>query len=341
MKVNVILLSLLYLVITACSFTTDKSDPDSPRDWVNGQRKEFAHALYLSGQGSALTRDDAKDRARSDLAKQFEVALKEHGQQSQTYMSKLVNGETVQSLSQKVSRQLLSYTSRTLQGVEIVDQWYDKNRGLYHALAVLSRNRAQHQFRQELQTLDQQSQQRLRQADAETSPLIKAALVHQAIDAQKQRRIVQSSLQVVDFSGRGQPASLSLPELIRSRDTLLKDIDIIPAATGEMSSELVKILSGASAGAGFSIAKTNNADYWLRVQTLLDPVFEQNGWYWLRGTLQINLSDASGSDVGVQRWPLKASSINIERTQQRLLSEVDKLLKNELRNVLLGFALKP
>ena len=103
---------------------------------------------------------------------------------------------------------------------------------------------------------------------------------------------------------------------------------------------LVKVLSGAAAGAGFSIDNTN-FDYQLKIQTLLDPVLEQNGWFWLRGTMQINLTDRAGNNIGVQRWPLKVSSVNVERTQQKLLSETDKLLKDELRGVLLGFAVKP
>ena len=339
MKSNVAIFSLLSLFIAACSFTPD--NPDSPPDWVNGQSKKYTSALYLSGQGSAPSQDDAKDRARSDLAKQFEVAIREHGQQSQIFTSEQVDGETVQSLDQKITRQLLTYTARTLQGVEIVEQWLDQSRDMHYALAVLSRNKAQHQFEQKLRALDQQSQQRLLQAEAETSELSRAALVQQAIDSQQQRIVVQSSLQVVDLSGYGKPPTLSLSELIRSRDALLKNISIQPAATGDMSIELVKLLSGAIAGAGFSIENTGRADYRLSVRTLLDPVFEDNGWYWLRGTLQINLTDDSGNDVGVQRWPLKVSSTNIKRSQQRLLSAADKLLKSELRDVLLGFAVKP
>jgi hypothetical protein len=211
---------------------------------------------------------------------------------------------------------------------------------MHYALAILSRNKAKQHFEQKLQILDQQSRQRLLQAEAESSPLRRASLVQQAIDSQQQRIVVQSSLQVVDLSGHGNPPTLSLSELIRSRDALLKNISIQPAATGDMSIELVKLLSGAIAGAGFNIENTGRADYRLNVHTLLDPVFEDNGWYWLRGTLQINLIDDSGSDVGVQRWPLKVSSTNIKRSQQRLLSAADKLLKSELRDVLLGFAVK-
>lgn len=338
MKSNVAIFAVLTLLITACSFTPDNSD--SPPDWVNGQSKKYASALYLSGQGSAPSLNDAKDRARSDLAKQFEVAIKEHGQQSQVFTSEQANGETMRSLDQRITRQLLTYTSRTLQGVEIVEQWQDQSRDMYYALAVLSRNKARQQFEQNIRTLDQQSSQRLLQAEAETSQLRRASLVQQAIDSQQQRIVVQSSLQVVDLSGRGKPPTLSLSELIRSRDALLQDISIQPAANGDMATELAKSLSGAIAGAGFSIENTNRADYRLTVRTLLDPVFEDNGWYWLRGTLEINLIDDAGNDVGVQRWPLKVSSTNIKRSQQRLLSAVDKLLKSELRDVLLGFAVK-
>ena len=338
MKMNIAIVLVLPLLITACSFTSD--DPDAQPDWVNGQSKKYASSLYLSGQGSALTSDDAKDRARSDLAKQFEVALKERGQQSQTFTSEQANGETLESLNQKISRQLLTYTSRTLQGVEIADQWYDQKRGRHYALAVLSRNKTRQRLEQELRTLDQLSQKRLLQAEAETSLLTRAALVQLAINSQQQRVVVQSSLQVVDSSGFGKPSKLSLAELVRSRDALLKKVRIQPLASGDASIALVKVLSGATAGAGFSIDNTN-FDFQLKIQTLLDPVLEQDGWFWLRGTMEINLTDKAGNNIGVQRWPLKVSSVNVERTQQKLLSETDQLLKEQLRDVLLGFAVKP
>lgn len=338
MKINIAIVLFLSLLITACSFTS--ADPDTQPDWVNGQSKKYASSLYLTGQGSAIISDDAKDRARSDLAKQFEVALKERGQQSQTFTSEQANGETLESVNQKISRQLLTYTSRTLQGVEIADQWYDPKRSRHYALAVLSRNKTRSRLEQALKALDQHSQQRLLQAEAEPALLTRAALVQLAINSQQQRVVVQSSLQVVDSSGFGKPANLSLAELVRSRDALLKKIRIQPLASGAASISLVKILSGAAAGAGFSI-NNNNSDYKLKIETLLDPMLEKNGWYWLRGTMEISLIDTAGHNIGVQRWPLKVSSISVDRTEQKLLSETDQLLKEQLRDVLLGFAVKP
>jgi len=339
MNIKIVILSLLFLFISACSFTNNNTD--TPPDWINGQSKKYARALYLTGQGIALTVADAKDRARSDLAKQFEVAIREQSLQSQTFTSEQVEGESIQALDQKISRQLLTSTRRSLQAVEIAEQWHDPDHDMNYALAVLSRNKARHQFEQQLRTLDQQARQRLQQAEAESALLIRAALVQQAINSQQQRIVVQSSLQVVDLSGRGNPPELSMAELIRSRDSLLKQISIQPAASGSKGIELLKILSGAIAGAGFSVASSGNTNYQLKIQTLLDPAIEQDGLYWLRGTMQITLIDSSGNNVGVQRWPLKVSSIDLNRARQRLLSKVDQLLKDELREVLLAFAVKP
>jgi hypothetical protein len=56
--------------------------------------------------------------------------------------------------------------------------------------------------------------------------------------------------------------------------------------------------------------------------------------------MEINLIDEDGSSIGVHRWPLKVSSINLKRTQPRLITKANRLLKEELRDVLLGFAVK-
>ena len=329
---------LLCLFAAACASTPD--DGGRP-DWIDGQSGQYPQALYLSGQGSALTPQDAKDRARSELAKQFEVAVRERGQQSQTFSSQQAGGESIQTLDQKISRRLLTSTSKSLQGVQIAEQWRDAVNDQHYALAVLSRGRARFQFEQEISALDDQSQRWLRQAEGENTPLKRAGFVQQAIAAQQQRIVVQSSLQVVDASGRGKPPVMSLAELERSRDTLLNRITLLPSASGALAPDLTNLLSAASAGAGFKIGNSGETDYRLLLEAQLDPVIEQSGWYWMRGTLQLNLVDNAGNDIGVKRWELKASSTSVERTQQRLLSDTDALLKDELRETVLGFAVKP
>lgn len=337
MKKIATLVTLATLLLAACSTTPEKQEEP---DWLNGSSKKFPAALYLTGQGSAEELNDAKDRARSDLAKQFEVAVQERSQQTQEYSRTQKQGAAVESLDQQISRNLMTYTSRTMQGVEIGEQWRDKVNKRYHVLAVLSRGRAQQQFEQEINTLDNTTAQQLKQADAASDPLTKAALIQQAIETQQQRSAAQSSLQVVDASGRGNPATISLAELVRSRDAIINKIRLTTSATGEMKDDLQQQLSSAASAAGFFLDEAN-ADYTLTVTTKLDPAIVQQGWYWLRGTLELNLKDKNGKDAGVKRWPLKASSTTVEQTRQRLLNDTNTILSQELRATVLGFAIAP
>jgi hypothetical protein len=67
----------------------------------------------------------------------------------------------------------------------------------------------------------------------------------------------------------------------------------------------------------------------------------QQGWYWLRGTLELNLKDSTGKDAGVKRWPLKATSTTMEQTRQRLLNDTNTILSQELRSTVLEFSIAP
>jgi hypothetical protein len=325
------------LLLAACSTTPEKQQEP---EWLEGSSSKFPAALYLTGQGSAVELDDAKDRARSELAKQFEVAVQERSRQTQEYSRSQQQGEVVESLDQQVTRNLATYTSRTLQGVEIGEQWRDKSNKRHHVLAVLSRNRAQQQFEQEITTLDNTTAQQLKQAEAASAPLVKAALIQQAIETQQQRSAAQSSLQVVDASGRGLPPAISVAELQRSRDAIINKIKLATSATGEMRDDLQHQLSSAASAAGFFLSE-EQPDYTLTVIIKLDPPLMQQGWYWLRGTLELTLKDKEGNDAGVKRWPLKASSTTVEQTRQRLLNDTNTLLSQELRGTVLGFAIAP
>lgn len=323
-------------LISACAGTPKMAERPA---WIDGQSERYSHQLYLTGQGSAATLEDAKDRARADLAKQFEVTLWERSQQQQEYRKQQEGEESDESLEQRVSRQLITRTARTIEGVEIAATWRDEATRSYHALAVLSRNKARQQFEQQITALDQQIKLRLIQAENENDPLRKTGLLQQAIDTHLQRTTAQRALQVVDPSGRGLPPSVSLGELLHTRDNLIKRIKLLPKTAGPLASLIQPILSGNAANAGFRIASEMEADYTLIAATQLEPPLREGGWTWLRGNLELTLRDNSEHDIGVRRWPLKVASTTIEQAENRLLNDIDAILKNELRVTVLGFVM--
>lgn len=328
----------MVVMLSACSTTPDH---DTAPDWISGVSAKYPNERYLSGRGTAPTVTDAQDRARADLAKQFEVAIQEQAQQSQHFEQSTKGEVTTQSLEQQVSRSLLAHTSRSLQGVEIAELWHDAARNQEHALAVLERNKARRQFEQEIAALDDSAAQYLKHADVESQPLYKAARVQQAIEAQQNRIAVQASLRVADPSGQGMPPRLSLAELVRTRDALLAKVAIATSTSDDSIIELPKILSGATAAAGFTVNDVDKADYRLNATAKLDPPLRESGWIWQRGTIEINLLDKNGKSLGVQRWPFKVSSTTEERARQRLTDAINETLQRELRAALLSFAPAP
>ena len=57
---------LLVLMLGACA---SKSPP--PPTWVMGDSDAYSNTQYLLGRGQAATAEEAKDRARADIAKVF------------------------------------------------------------------------------------------------------------------------------------------------------------------------------------------------------------------------------------------------------------------------------
>jgi hypothetical protein len=100
-----------------------------------------------------------------------------------------------------------------------------------------------------------------------------------------------------------------------------------------------KIVNGAVAAAGFMIETGDKPDFVLDADLTLQDLGLQEGWYWQRGTLEVRLTEAATNRVrGSQRWPVKASARDKASSQSRALDEADRILKQDLRATVVGFA---
>src|SRR3569833_2619063 len=67
---------LLGLSLLGCAGSA-RQEGKAPPDWVNGESARYSASQYLLGRGADAQLDNAKDRARADLAQTFEVAVSE------------------------------------------------------------------------------------------------------------------------------------------------------------------------------------------------------------------------------------------------------------------------
>ena len=98
------------------------------------------------------------------------------------------------------------------------------------------------------------------------------------------------------------------------------------------------ILYGAVSAAGFTIKSPGQAKFTLTAALDIGDIEQREGWYWKKGTLEISLSDSDNKVRGTRRWNIKSSALSKNDAQRRALDQVDKILKGDLRAVLISFA---
>lgn len=323
------LIMMAAVLLSACAHTGEP-DPREPPDWVSGDSRDYPLTQYLVGRGEADSTARARDRARADLARIFEVTINEATRDIQTFHS---SHEGVDSAS-NIHRELQTRTERVISGVEIADQWLDPDNDQHHALAILPRSRASRGLREQISELDRGTSGLIEKAQSSEDPLRQAGAANRALGLQQQRQALNRSLQAIDDEGRGIPARWSVTELATSHRELLQRIHIHPRTQGQDSDRLLQMLEGALAEAGFSVSE--QGPYRMHAQLDYERMGPRNGWYWYRGSLRTTLEDANGTTRDSQQWDLRVSASEAELARARLHEEVEQLLRAQVASALRG-----
>ncbi|MFL6713513.1 MAG: LPP20 family lipoprotein [Sulfurifustis sp.] len=304
-------------------------------DWVGGAAAKYPSAQYLVGRGEGPSGEEARDRARADLAKIFDVDIAVESEDTQAFRT-AASGSGYEARS---ARRITTRTEQLIEGIEIADTWHDPKTGSHYALAVLPRAKAGTSLRREIERLDEATRLYLDRARDSTDLLAKIAAASQAVVAQTDRVVYQKQLRVIDPTGVGAPPSMSLDRLGTDRDALLKRVKVAPHVTTDASGGLAPVLKGALSNAGFLADTGASPDYVLEASLALDDLGLQDGWYWQRGVLEVRLLEPATQRVrGLKRWPIKASALQHDGSVQRAVDASDKILKKELRGTFIGFA---
>jgi hypothetical protein len=305
-------------------------------DWIAGDSSEYPNDQYLIGRGAGSTEVEAQDRARGDLATIFEVRIQVANESTIT-AAKLDKKEQVSRLS---SQQVSAKTDKVISGINIAKIWRDPVTTDFHALAVLPRAQAAASLGEELDKIDKELQQELQTSKEAADPLLKIGTLNKAMQASIRREGFQAMLKVVDPSGRGRQAQTSQATVQQLIDDAVKQIRIAPEVAEDAGAkEFASLLKGGLASAGFLASKMADADLVLEGRLTLTDLGRREGWNWMRATVQVSLIEKDSRRVrGSQTWPIKASAQDARTARTRVLIEVEKLFKQNLRATVIGFA---
>lgn len=327
-------LSACLMILSGCA--GQPRETDRP-DWITGNSKAYPTEQYLIGRGEAEHAAVARDRARADLAKVFEVNINEQSRDITEYSHSTAGDQAQSSVEASVTRQISTRTEQTLSHIQIADIWQNPETGQHHALAVLDRLKAGQQLREEIRQLDATTARAISAARSESQLLRRLGQASQAVEAQLQRRALQRQLQVVDPTGSGVPEKYSLPRLLQDRNALAQRIRIDTTVVQDNTGQLATLIDGALANAGFRTANSN-PNYRLEASLDLNQFTDQN-WHWVHGTLSLNLVSLDDQSVqGNYRWEIKQAASQPTLARQRALDRLGDRLDKELYEVIIGFA---
>jgi LPP20 lipoprotein len=308
------------------------SKPTTP-DWIAGDSARFNSAQYLIGRGQASTQEEAKDRARADVAKVFQVAVVVSSEDVQRSKS---DSTGTSQYEQQASRSISTRTDQIIRGIQIAELWQDPATKNFYALAVLPRLQTAASLRQQISQLDEATANHIEQSRKSSDLFQKIAAASLALETEREHESLQKSLQIVDPTGRGTESKWNSAKLQSDLDELLKRVRIAPQVTSDSTPGLAEVVAGALANAGFMIETGQNPDFVLRARMVLDDLGLQKGWDWQRGVLEVNLSEAAtGRMRGTKRWNVKSSAPDKETAAKRALNEADTVLKHELRTTII------
>lgn len=337
------LITLVIVLGVACAGQDPRPDRPEP-DWVAGTSERYPSAQYLLGRGQGGTPDQARERARADLAKSVTVTVEARSQQRESFRSDGGGRDDSPDTELAVSREIVTGTDTLLRGAEIVDQWADPEDGSHHALAALDRGRLAQSLRDRIRSLDAATGSYLEQARGAESLLPRIAAASRAVASQRERRRLATTLAAIAPTGQRVAPRWQLEQLAADRDELLSRFRVHPRISDDdTDGALHSLLGSALSRAGFTVAgeesdTASEEAYTARAHFEGGEPSRREGWYWARGRLQVSLVSPEGRVLGTRRWPVKASATDAETARQRALDEIGRILDSELRDTLVGFA---
>jgi LPP20 lipoprotein len=311
-------------------------------DWINGVSHQYPGGQYLIGRGEAATEEEARDRARADLARIFEVSVAAESQDAQTFTQNTnpeMGGKSAGEYRTQTSRRVTTRADQRIEGIQVVDVWQDPRTRTHYALAVLPRLPTSQRLRQEIEHLDAATRKYLEASREATDIFMKIGAAEHALDAQRERAGYQKALGIVDPTGRGAAPEWNADKLSADLDGLLKRVRIAGRVAPGAPEGFAAAVNGALADAGFSVEMGRRPDYILKARLDLTDLGLQGDWYWQHGAMEVTLKGtADGRVRGSRHWDIQVSAQSPEVARRRAFDRAASILSWELRDTLIGFA---
>jgi hypothetical protein len=332
----------LVLMIAGISILLGACASGGGPDWADGgDSKDYPKSRYLTGVGTGTELATAKDRAQVSLATAFSIKIDDVADAAIRQAKKAGGNIAPHINTARVERIISNRKEKLLTGAKVVETWQGPETRAFYALAALPRSQASNNLKQEITRLDKATGGYVRRSEAEGDILRQVRAASIALDAQVARMAYQQKLRVVDRSSNVTASRWQLAKLGRDLERLLLRVRIAPQVGDDKAGTLTTSTSAALAGSGFQPSDMDSAEFILITKLDFENLGYRDKWYWSRGVLTVTLKEkVSGRQRGTVRWAMKAAGASTGDAEQSIASKVDSVLKRQLRETIIKFAVR-
>lgn len=302
----------------------------TPPTWIVGKADAYPVQAYLTGVGSGRERGLAEDRARSEIAKIFQVDVRSRESAEESHW--LVRGRAGESTEyrQAVSSDLSATSGRVLQGVKIAEVWKNPDTGEFFALALLERMSVAASLRSAIADLDSRIVTQVRMAEEESAGLRQLGYYLRALRLLQERLPLAGDLRVVAPDGRVPPPPVALGEVTARADRIAAGIHVGVKLEGDREGIVAGGLNSALTVTGMKFDPAEVVDLLLvgAVHSELTPATGAVTWSLV--TARVDLKDAAGRQLDHLDVSVREGSQSQERADRLARELLGKRLAERL-----------
>lgn len=189
--------------------------------WIDGADSNYPPAAYLIGVGQADNRNSAADQAYAAVARIFKAEVDARAKDWESYLVIENRGSTNAERRLTLETVTKVSTDKVLENVRIAETWYDSNKGLHYALAVMSRSQAEASLMDRMSALDRAVEADVAESRRTTDTLTKIRDLRRAARNLVLREATNADLRVIRLSGQGIAPAYDVNELSKELERVL------------------------------------------------------------------------------------------------------------------------
>ena len=207
----------LALFASGCAWFGGNAKPG----WIDDADAEYPPAQYLLGVGQAGDRNGAADQAYAAVARIFKAEVTAQAKDWESYLVIESRGATNAERRLTLDTVTKVSTDKALENVRITETWYDTNKGVHYALAVMSRSQADASVMERVAALDRAVETDVAESRQTSDKLAKIRSLRRAVRNLVLREAYNADLRVIRLSGKGTVAPYQVNDLSNELEQFL------------------------------------------------------------------------------------------------------------------------